>query len=484
MILFTPPFSVNPRTAGHITVCHTDLPALKNDSTLCRRYSKIAILNDHPQTDLSLIAFLGFATIATFLVLIMTKRLSVITALVLIPLVFGVIAGFNPKELGEMMLAGIKQVAPTGIMLMFAVLFFATMLDAGLFDPVVVSILRFAKGDPLKVIMGTALLTLIVHLDGDGTATFMIVLSAFLPIYKELKINRLVLPGIVALAVGPIHLVPWSGTSARAISTLSSDAVHIFNPNIPAIAGGVAWVLFVAYYFGRKERIRLGIRELDHSHSESLTAEQKELRRPRLIWFNALLTLCLIVTLMKGWIPAPALFLVASMVALIINYPKLKEQQKVLGAHGRNIFSVSSMIFAAGIFSGILTGSKMIEEMAGALVALVPESHANLLPVLTAVTSMPASLLFTPDAYYFGVVPILSQSAIQFGLDPLEIGRAALLGQMTVGFPLSPLTASTFLLIGLADVDLGEHQRFIFKWAFGTTLVMTLLALLTGSIHI
>ena len=122
--------------------------------------------------------------------------------------------------------------------------------------------------------------------------------------------------------------------------------------------------------------------------------------------------------------------------------------------------------------------------MASTLVGLIPQHHANLLPVLTAITSMPASLLFTPDAYYFGVVPIVSQSAIQFGIDPLEIGRAALLGQMTVGFPLSPLTASTFLLIGLAEVDLGDHQRFIFKWAFGTTIVMTIVALLTGSIHI
>ena len=162
-----------------------------------------------------MLAFLGFATIAVFLILIMTKKLSVITALVLVPLLFGLIAGFNTKELGEMMLTGIKQVAPTGILLMFAVLYFATMLDSGLFDPIIGVIVKSVKGDPLKVIMGTAILTMLVHLDGDGTATFMIVLSAFLPIYKKLKINRLILSGIIAMSVGPIHLVPWSGTSAR-----------------------------------------------------------------------------------------------------------------------------------------------------------------------------------------------------------------------------------------------------------------------------
>ena len=431
-----------------------------------------------------ILALLGFSTIAVFLVLIMTKRMSVMTALVLTPILFGLIAGFNPAELGKFGLDGIKQVAPTGILLMFAVLYFATMLDTGLFDPVIAFIIKSVKGDPLKVIVGTAILTMIVHLDGDGTATFMIVLSAFLPIYKQLKINRLILTTIVALSVGPLHLVPWSGTSARAISTLKSDAVHIFNPNIPSIIGGILWVLFVAYHFGKKERNRLGIIDFEYNHQDELSESQRHLRRPKLLIFNAILTVSLITILIKGWVPASALFVTASMIALLINYPKIADQQKVLKGHGTNIFLVSSMIFAAGIFSGILTGSKMIDAMANSLVSLIPEQHANLLPTLTALTSLPASILFTPDAYYFGVVPILSQTATQFGIDSLEIGRAALLGQMTVGFPISPLTASTFLLVGLAEVDLGEHQRFTFKWAFGTTIVMTIVALLTGSIHI
>ncbi|MDI9880520.1 CitMHS family transporter [Flectobacillus longus] len=431
-----------------------------------------------------MLALLGFSTIAIFLFLIITKRLSVITALVIVPLLAGIIAGFSPKELGEMMLAGMKQVAPTGILLTFAVLYFATMLDAGLFDPVVAFIIKYVKGDPLKVILGTAILTMIVHLDGDGTATFMIVLSAFFPIYKQLKINRLILPCIVALSVGPMHLVPWSGTSARAISTLKTDAVHIFNPNIPAILAGLAWVLFVAYFLGMKERKRLGVVDFAYNHQENLTENERSLRRPKLIILNAILTISLIVVLIKGLIPTPVLFLLASMLALLINYPRLTDQQKVLRGHGMNIFLVSSMIFVAGIFSGILTGTKMIDAMANELVSLIPQHHANLLPLLTAITSLPASILFTPDAYYFGVVPILSQTATQFHLDSLEIGRAALLGQMTVGFPISPLTASTFLLIGLTEVELGEHQKFTFKWAWGTTLVMTIMALLTGSIHI
>ncbi len=261
---------------------------------------------------------------------------------------------------------------------------------------------RSVKGDPLKVIASTALLTMIVHLDGDGTATFMIVLSAFLPIYKKLGISRLILTGIVALSVGPMHLVPWSGTSVRAISTLNTDATHLFNPNIPAILAGLVWVLFVAYIFGKRERKRLGIIEFDYQHHQNLTEEQKSLRRPKLIFVNAALTLTLIAVLLSGSIPPPPLFIIASIVALMINYGSIVEQHKVMKSHGANIFLVSSMIFAAGIYSGILTGSKMVEAMASSLVGLIPLEHASFLPAITAVLSMPASMLFTPDAYYYG----------------------------------------------------------------------------------
>lgn len=81
-------------------------------------------------------------------------------------------------------------------------------------------------------------------------------------------------------------------------------------------------------------------------------------------------------------------------------------------------------------------------------------------------------------------MPVIAETAGGLGHDPLEIGRAAILGQMTTGFPLSPLTASTFILVGMAGVSLNDHQRFIFLWAFGTTAVMTAVALLTGAISI
>ena len=431
-----------------------------------------------------MLALLGFLIIGVFLFLIMTNRLSVLIALVLVPTVFALIGGFG-LEIGDMMLEGIIKVAPTGIMIVFAVLYFGLMIDTGLFNPMISKMLRLVKGDPLKVVVGTAIVTMLVSLDGDGASTFMITITALLPLYKRLKMNPLILSGVVALGAGVMNLAPWGGPTARAMTTFNADSSQLFNPVIPAMIAGIVWVLAAAFWLGKKERQRLGVIELE-AHVQGFTehAAALEAKGPRLFRFNLALTILLLIALIKVWLPLPILFIVAFVIALLVNYPNPEEQQKRLLSHANNVLIVSTMIFAAGIFTGILTGTKMIDGMASAMVSIIPESLASYLPVLVAVTSMPLSLVFTPDAYYFGVLPIISQTASNFGIDPIEIGRAAILGQMTTGFPLSPLTASTFILVGLAGVNLGDHQRFIFKWAFGTTIVMTIVALITGAITI
>ena len=428
-----------------------------------------------------LLSFLGFLTVFVFLYLIMSKRMSVTAALIVVPVTTAFIGGFAPT-MGKMMLDGILRVAPTGIMITFAIFYFGLMLEVGMFAPLVERLIRIVKGDPLKVVLATAFLTVAVALDGDGATTFMITISAMLPIYQRLNMSRLVLSGTICLAAGVMNIIPWGGPTARAMAVLQVDSLTLFNPVIPAMLAGLAWVFAVAFYFGKKERARVGILDLSFEHEIKLTEEEARLRRPKLLWFNLLLTAVLVVALIENLMPLPILFMIAYGIALVVNFPSPKEQMERITAQAGNVVFVSSMIFAAGIFTGILTGTKMIGAMSQTLVSLIPTALSPYLSLIVAVTSMPLSLVFTPDAYYFGMLPIISQTASAFGVEPVKIGRAAILGQMTTGFPLSPLTASTFILVGMSGVEFGEHQKHIFWWAFGSTIVMTIVALLIGVI--
>lgn len=432
-----------------------------------------------------MVAALGFVTIGLFLALTLTRKVSVLLALVLVPIATALVGGFG-GELGEMIADGMVKVAPVAIMITFAVLYFSLMIDSGLFDPAIRRVLRWAAGDPMKITVGTAVLTLMVALDGDGASTFLITVTALLPIYKRLGMRPVVLTGVVCLGAGVMNLVPWGGPTARAMAALKLDGSDIFLPVLPAMVAGIAWVLLAAYLIGRRERARLAEQGEALPDPETVAALSEPDAAPRtarvLFWFNLLLTVALIAALVAQLMPLEVLFAVAFVVALAVNRPTWPRQQELLEKHGANVILVTAMIFAAGVFTGILGGTGMITEMSRAIVSVVPDAAGGLLPTATAVTSMPLSLVFTPDAYYYGVMPVVAETGAGLGGDPAEIGRAAILGQMTTGFPLSPLTASTFILLGMAKVEFGAHQRFIFGWAFGTTLVMTAVALLTGAI--
>lgn len=447
-----------------------------------------------------MLTLLAYSMVIVFMALIMTKRLSAMVALILVPIAFGAIGGFGP-ELGPMMLDGVKKLAPTGVMLMFAILYFGVMIDAGLFDPVVRLILKVVGGDPVKIIMGTFVLAVLVSLDGDGSTTYMITCAAMLPLYKRLGISRLVLACVIMMAGGLMNILPWGGPTARAASALGVDVGSLFVPMIlPMIVTGM-WGLFVAFLLGRRERNRLGSIALmsagaGHSgpsvHSgpsgpsghdvQELGAGDPQIARPKLLWFNFLLTIGLMVLLILGTFPLPALFIVASAIALMVNYPSLHEQKERISAHAANVVPVVSLIFAAGIFVGILSGTKMVDAIANSVISAVPDWMGPYMALVTGVLSIPFTFFISNDAFYFGILPILAKAAAVYGIGAAEIGRASLIGQQV--HLLSPLVASTYLLVGLAEVEFGDHQRYTLLWALSAAAVMMLATVAFGVIPI
>jgi CitMHS family citrate-Mg2+:H+ or citrate-Ca2+:H+ symporter len=432
-----------------------------------------------------LLTLLAYGMVIVFMTLIMTKKLSPLTALILVPVAFGIAGGFAP-QLGEMMVAGITKLAPTGVMLMFAILYFAIMLDAGLFEPFVQRLIALVHGDPMKVVVGSAVLALLVSLDGDGSTTYMITTAAMLPLFRRLGMRPLVLACVTMLAGGVMNILPWGGPTARAASALSIDVSTVFVPMIPALVVGVCWVLYASYRLGLSERRRLAaVGAASSANAQVLLeelanpeiSEDTQHRRPDRLLVNAVLTVALLVALITAVLPLPVLFMIGFAVAMLLNYPTIDEQKALLSRHAGNVLAVVGLIFAAGIFTGILSGTKMVDAMAGSVIQLVPPSLGPYLAIVTGVLSIPFTFFISNDAFYFGVLPILAKAGEVYGITAAEMARASLIGQPV--HLLSPLVPSTFLLVGLVGVDFDDHQRYTLKWALGSVAVLLLAGLAT-----
>ncbi|WP_326683560.1 citrate:proton symporter [Streptomyces microflavus] len=470
-----------------------------------------------------MLTILGFAMIATFLVLIMTKKMSPIAALVLIPALFCVAVGQGAK-LGDYVIDGVGNLAPTAAMLMFAIVYFGVMIDVGLFDPIVRGILRFCKADPMRIVVGTAVLAAIVSLDGDGSTTFMITVSAMYPLYKRLKMSLVVMTGVAATANGVMNTLPWGGPTARAATALKLDASEIFIPMIPALAVGLLAVFLLSYVLGLRERKRLGMLTLDEalvrepeqetvlagaggggedrlwkgsggSGSAEITQDgdgdeddedfkgldpDRSTLRPRLYWFNAGLTVALLTAMIMQLMPIPVLFLLGAALALTVNFPHMPDQRARIAAHADNVLNVSGMVFAAAVFTGVLTGTGMVENMADSVVSAVPDAMGPHMAIVTGLLSLPLTYFMSNDGFYFGVVPVLAEAGAAHGVSPLEIARASLAGQAL--HMSSPLVPAVYVLVGMAKVEFGDHTRFTVKWAVLTSLVVLGAGILFGTI--
>lgn len=423
--------------------------------------------------------------IIVFMVAIMSGRMSALIALILIPFIFAMIGGFG-LEVPQMMADGLRKIAPTAVLLLFAILYFGLMIDVGLFDPLVRFIVRTCHGDPLRVVVGTTALAMAIALDGDGSTTYLLVVTAMMALHLKLGINPLILPTVSLLSVGVVNLTPWGGPTTRVMGALHLDVGQVFVPMIPAMVIGGIGTFVIATWLGLRERRRLGVIDAHTVTDADLEAQIADasravVKQPKSIFiFNAALTFAMMGLLVLDIMPLPIVFMIGFAIAITVNFSSLDMQRERIHAHAGSALAVVGIVFAAGSFTGIMNGTGMNEVLANSVVALIPEGAEQFLPLATAILSMPFTFFLSNDTFYFGVVPVLAQAAAEYGIPPEVIARASLVGQPV--HMLSPLAPSVYVLLGLTKIEFGSLQRFAIPLTVIASLVILFGAIITGAV--
>lgn len=211
--------------------------------------------------------------------------------------------------------------------------------------------------------------------------------------------------------------------------------------------------------------------------------ETREYARPKLFWFNLILTLAVIACLIVVKVPSYYVFMLGCAIALLVNFRGASLQNKIIKSHAGPAIMMSSTILCAGVFLGVMEKTGIMNNMATVLAGFVPMSMGRFLPLIIGVLAVPLTLMFDTDSFFFGLMPVLIEIAGNFGVFPAHIAIVMVVCRNCTTF-ISPVVPATFLGIGLADVEIKDHIKNCFFWIWGVSIVCLLAGLLLGVIKI
>lgn len=424
-----------------------------------------------------MVALVGFIMIIAIVVLLLKGKMSPIVVLTIIPTIAALILGFGPIEVARFIKDGIGTTTSNGILFIFSVIYFGVMSDTGMFDVIVNGLVKVAGKSVIAVTVATAIIATIAHMDGTTATTVLITIPAMYPVYKRMNIDTRILVCLTGACMGVMNLLPWGGPVARAATVLQMDANELWRVLIPIQILGFFANIVVAVLLGMlaiKQGAGAGkgvVVEVD----EKAKAEEDALRRPKLLIINIALTVALIAILSLDLVTSYVAFLIFLCIALAINYPDLKLQDKLVKKHAPSARIISATLFSAGAMVGIFDGTGMLTEMANTIIAIVPGFMGGFLHIIFGILALPLGLCIGTDAYFYGIMPLVIEVGSTYGIPAMATVSAMIIGK-NLALLVSPLTPATYLAIGLTNTELKDHMKYSIPWYWIVSIVMLIFA--------
>lgn len=443
------------------------------------------------------VGILGFACIIGIVVTLFKSKTLPSIAFIVFPMILAavlVLGGYYSWDnIAKLIKSGFSSTGPTAALFVFSVLYFGIMSDAGMFDVIIGKLLLLVKDNVIGVCLMTCVIALIGHLDGGGASTFCIVIPAMLPIYKKMHIRSTTLLTISVLAMGVLNLMPWAGPTMRAATVLGVEAGSLWQTVLPIQAVGIVMSFGVAAILGFVEIKRgagLHGKLADTAGivvtSESETAAQNDLARPKLFLFNIGLTLAVIAMLIADIFPSYVPFMLGVAAAILVNYPGAKMQKKIINSHAGPALMMCSTLMGAAVLMGVLVKevegtTSVITCMSGLISSFLPAVLGRHLPIVIGILSVPLALAFDTDSYFYGMLPVMIGIGEGFGISATAIAVAMVVCRNCATF-ISPMVPATLLGVGLADVDIKDHIKSSFLWVWGFSFICLIVAIALGII--
>ncbi len=427
------------------------------------------------------LAIIGFVMVLVLIICLIKKIIIPPIAFILLPTIAALVAGFDPLAVNKFAASGISKMVSTVSLFVFSISFFSLMSDQGVFDPIVNFLIKKAGTNVTLVMLATAAVGIIGHLDGSGATTFIITITAMLPLFKKLKMDNRSLMLLVCVAIGVMNVCPWGGPTIRAATVLESDPNILWHRLLPVQGAMLVITFATAFLLSGIQRRRIA--KLGLSADESAEEAKAEDKAPKvssaLQMYNFLVVVAVIVVLMVGWLNPAYTFMLALAITLPFNIKSLKEQNGKLKNYGVAAMSMVVTLFAAGIFTGVLSGTGMLNAMASAVVTVIPPDLGRYTHFIVACFAVPLIMCLGTDSFYFGLLPVVVGIASQFGVNPMDVACVMLVAE-NVGVMISPLSPAMYLGLGLLEIEVGEHIKYSLPWIWGISILSIAACIVLG----
>lgn len=438
-------------------------------------------------------ALIGYALVIALMTLLFKARSAPISLFAVLPVIAGFALGYSPGQMSAFITKGVMQTVPNAVLFTFSIMFFNIISEKGVFQPLVNGLLKVAGNSVVGIVVVTGFIALVAHMDGSSVPTVLITIGAMLPIYRQLKLRPTVLLCMLAAGMGVTNITPWAGPLARVAAVSNLDVNALYHQLLPVQGLSVVLMVALGIFLGLREQARLK-RDLPipEGSDETAPASSPEGHGAQNVWkedrlsflVNLSLLVGVTVLLLATHVQAYVLFMVAFGLAMVINHPSLKAQEQVMKKYAYSAYMIAGTVMAAGAFVGIVSGGgdqSVLTHMANVVLNVVPDSVGPHLHIITGLLSGLIGFVMGPDAFFYGIYPLMAKTGEHYGISWQEMGLAMVVGK-NVAMMISPVFATTYLALGLTGTTLSDHVRFSFAPIMLISVVMVLSLILFGTV--
>ncbi len=425
----------------------------------------------------TMLALTGFIMIGLLMFLLLKGKATPVALFVVLPVIGALVNGFGIAEITDFVKKGVSTTWSMAALFVFVVTYFGIMTDVGMFDKMVKKLVKIANGRILGIFLVVVFIAILGHLDGNSPTTYLIVIPALAPLCKKMKIRISSIMMVCTATITVMNLVPWGGVLNRQSVTLAMDSNALWHMFLPMQIFGLVCCVGLAVIMSRVEARRgAGRVQVDSDNSEDnevVDEETLKLQRPKLLWYNVLLTVVVFVLLFTTKLPNYFIFMLGCVFALVVNYPDPKDQEARLAAHAPKTISLVATVLAAGVMVGVLNNTGMIEAMAEMIISILPSALSRHLHMVFAFLGGFIGLAVSPDALYYGILPVLIEVCAKFGVPATSVAIAFGIGADSC-FTMAPVIASTYLGLAVSGMSLKELMKtnFLPHWIIGLLMIV------------